>query len=316
MKLSIATVSVTALLLGGCAIHPLPEDVTRNTTYDIVQKIRCEGREALDNITVGILRKYGDERVEQLADRIEAGEIAAHQLVAQPYQKIVARGLAEDGHKLLEIYTRTAATFDFSFDINEQNDNRTQADFRLPFLDGVFDLTTRAGAKFERDAWRKFEITNSFAELHTLSRPFCESIVAKIGNYNYPITGKIGLQEVFQTFVDLDRGTGGQGLPTSGADRFSDQLTFTTTVNADVNPSLTLAAVPNRFRLIGASANFVARREDAHQVTISLARGPLFTGFRENARISAKQQSKAIAAARRTEDLIIIPRRGQLVIQR
>jgi hypothetical protein len=40
-------VSIGAFLLVGCAIHPLPENVTRDTTYDIVQKIR-EGREALD----------------------------------------------------------------------------------------------------------------------------------------------------------------------------------------------------------------------------------------------------------------------------
>jgi len=35
--------------LVGCSIHPLPEDVTRKTTFDIVQAIRCEaGRAVVD----------------------------------------------------------------------------------------------------------------------------------------------------------------------------------------------------------------------------------------------------------------------------
>jgi hypothetical protein len=321
MKLSLAAVSTTVLFLGGCAIHPLPDDVTRHSTYQIVEKIRCEGREALDNITVDILRQYGNEQVRQLADRLEVGDVVAAQLVVPPYRQVLAVGLAEEGHKILERFTLTAATFDFSFDITETNDNRTQADFRLPFVDGVFDLTTRAGAKFERQAWRKFQVTDSFAELHTLRRDRCEAIVAKVGNYNYPIIGKIGLEEVFRTFVGVDTLVG--GLAIVGPERFSDALTFTTTVNADANPSLTLAAVPNRFRLIGASANFIASREDEHKVTIALARGALFPRFRDaslrevNARrASAREMSKEIARERRFEDVIIIPRRGGVVIQR
>lgn len=35
------------LALSGCSTVPLPEDVTRKTTYDIVQQIRCEARRAV-----------------------------------------------------------------------------------------------------------------------------------------------------------------------------------------------------------------------------------------------------------------------------
>lgn len=31
----------------GCSIHPLPKDVTRDTTIEIVNKIRCETRRAI-----------------------------------------------------------------------------------------------------------------------------------------------------------------------------------------------------------------------------------------------------------------------------
>jgi len=32
----------------GCSIHPLPDDVSRKTTYDIVEKIRCEAKAAVE----------------------------------------------------------------------------------------------------------------------------------------------------------------------------------------------------------------------------------------------------------------------------
>ena len=44
-------------ILAGCAIHPLPDDVTRETTHSIVQKIRCEAQRAV--LDHG--RRFGDE---------------------------------------------------------------------------------------------------------------------------------------------------------------------------------------------------------------------------------------------------------------
>jgi hypothetical protein len=41
-------------LLVGCSTHPLPEDVTRTTTYDIVEKIRCEAKRAVVDHARGV----------------------------------------------------------------------------------------------------------------------------------------------------------------------------------------------------------------------------------------------------------------------
>jgi hypothetical protein len=41
------TVLALLPLLAGCAIHPIPENVSRKTTYDIVDKIRCEAKAAV-----------------------------------------------------------------------------------------------------------------------------------------------------------------------------------------------------------------------------------------------------------------------------
>src|SRR5262249_44850169 len=52
--------AVLAPILANCSTHPLVDDVTRSTTFDIVDKIRCEAKQAvierapklLDNTTV------------------------------------------------------------------------------------------------------------------------------------------------------------------------------------------------------------------------------------------------------------------------
>src|ERR1700747_2266444 len=46
--------AVFVLLLPGCSMHPLPNDVTRTTTYDIVQEIRCEAKAAVEQYGRGI----------------------------------------------------------------------------------------------------------------------------------------------------------------------------------------------------------------------------------------------------------------------
>ncbi|SCB55873.1 hypothetical protein GA0061098_10583 [Bradyrhizobium shewense] len=38
---------------GGCSVHPLPDDVSRKTTYDVVDKIRCEAKAAVQTFGQG-----------------------------------------------------------------------------------------------------------------------------------------------------------------------------------------------------------------------------------------------------------------------
>jgi hypothetical protein len=185
-------------------------------------------------------------------------------------------------------------------------------DFNLPLTNGLFSLgAANAGAKFDRKSERKFEITNSFEELHLLPHQDCANAAAKIGNIVYPITGKIGLEEVFETFIKMDHGV---GITTKGAtSNFSDTLTFTTTLSAGVTPKITLNPIPRHvFQVADTSIALTEMRTDQHQVAINLAKGSPLKSI-EQARSDAKTISKAIATQRRTEDLFIIPR-GNVVI--
>src|SRR6266516_3682179 len=48
------------LVLAGCAIRPLPEQVTSITTYHIVKQIRCETREAVFTTFINALTENPD----------------------------------------------------------------------------------------------------------------------------------------------------------------------------------------------------------------------------------------------------------------
>src|SRR5262245_25540123 len=61
--------AITAMsLFAGCAIHPVPEDVTGLDTADIVKQIRCETRDAARQIILKELERlatYGDNTTAQ-----------------------------------------------------------------------------------------------------------------------------------------------------------------------------------------------------------------------------------------------------------
>src|SRR5215813_12438385 len=76
------------LPLLGCSIHPLPGDIPRVATIDIVERIRCEAKAGL----ISVLRE--DPRTQKLDARILEG---------------------------------TKIGYDFHFDITETNNDGTQA---------------------------------------------------------------------------------------------------------------------------------------------------------------------------------------------
>src|SRR5882762_10301439 len=73
------TFSIAAVALSffsaGCAIHPLPQDVTGVDTYHIVRQIRCEARETIRQEVIRWLTKMataGDPISQQLLVKYES----------------------------------------------------------------------------------------------------------------------------------------------------------------------------------------------------------------------------------------------------
>ena len=58
------------LLVSGCAIHPVPEDVTGVDTYHIVRQIRCETRKAVIDFLMRQLRRQAELQGDPIAQKL------------------------------------------------------------------------------------------------------------------------------------------------------------------------------------------------------------------------------------------------------
>lgn len=300
MNTAAVALALLALATSACSIRPLPQDFAADSTIAIVKKIRCEARDALDRISVGLMREYGDERAHRLADAVEAGSVAAVELLDGKYRGkylISAEGLA-----LFDAYSRSAVTFDFALTGAEENDNTAQADFRLPVATGLLTVNANAGAKLGRKNVRKFQTTTSFFDLHRIDRKSCAKVEAQAANVVYPLTGRIGLQEAFTRFVTID-------VLTGVTSNFTDTITFTTTLTGGITPKISLDPVSRQeLRLAGASATLKATRVDDHQLTMSLARGERLFPLKDAIK-TAKELAKENADQLRFENALEGPGR-------
>jgi hypothetical protein len=216
-------VPILFVSVAGCSIHPLPENVTRKTTYDIVKKLRCEARE-------GVLR-----------------------------EKLPPKALAN-----------IVIGFDFSFDITETNKAENGAlEFIHPYLGGgSFALDINGKAEKSRNNVRFFRIIDTFQGLKDYK--FCNEEVES-ANPAYPISGTVGIDEVVNTFIKLERLSKLTITAKSGDNIFSETLKYTTDLTAGVNPTLMLRTAAGSLKLKEASVDASVQRKDIHQVTIAIA---------------------------------------------
>src|SRR5262245_15543005 len=237
--------------LGGCSIHPIPDDVSQYSTEDIVLNVRCEAKMGVRQEILEGLHKAG------LYDIIPDTVLANR----KDFETIRRRDpkLA----KKFEAYGESVIAYDFDFMINENNDKSGAVTFQIPFVNagGNFTLGVDGGVNKERKGHRKFKTVEKFKDLVKLR---CDDWVQPERNIVYPLTGSVGIDRIMSTFIAISEIGGGQGV-------FSDVITFTTEFKGSIKPTLVLAPVVDQFRVVGANADFTAKRKDIHEVTISLA---------------------------------------------
>jgi hypothetical protein len=251
-----------APVLVNCSTHPLVDDVTRTSTSDIVKHIRCEAKRAV------------------IDDDLRSKSASSDTILAIAYE--------------------------FTFTIFENNN--AVGDIKWETLN--LQLLANADSERQRSSNRTFRILDTFDELRRAdcSRETLEK------NLIYPIAGEIGIYEVVTTFAKLSRTASlkaQQPILPLPADqqpeplnkvvfRFADTLTFITTFNGGVNPSLTLSPVTNSLRLTQVNAGsslspplnpsgltpsefgltplgttgLNAQRQDTHKVVIAMAGVP------------------------------------------
>ena len=231
-----------ALSLAGCSTYPLPDNhplnLPRASTFDIVQRVRCEAKAGLEPLRRGRRKAHVD--------------------------KIVAN---------------TSIGYYFQFMITEVNNpaGGSLGFTRLwhPPSDKIFTLNLSGDASRSRINTRDFTIIEDLADVASIKAADCPEGVG--ANVAYPISGSLGIDEVVRSYLgverisDLDKGVDGQGVDPTRAGVFSEVLNFHTRLSASATPTLTLTAVPGRFRLTSATANGVATRTDDHILIIAFA---------------------------------------------
>lgn len=110
-------------------------------------------------------------------------------------------------------------------------------------------------------------------------------------NYLYPITGKIGLDELIRTFVQLTE-TGnlvkGKEAPDPAV---IDTIEFRTKFFGTVNPKLELSPLGRGTEVVSANLKGDVSREDMHKVVVAVSLPPEKTAARRTRVQDAKQRA-------------------------
>ncbi|SDJ99814.1 hypothetical protein SAMN05216338_10792 [Bradyrhizobium sp. Rc2d] len=275
----IAAIFAATAFCAGCAIKPLPQDVTGNDTYRIVEKIRCETRDAIRSFILGEL----DKQDRSLADALRNGTLTFAEL--NRYRQKLSPEAQTDFDK----YDQAAIAYDFTFDITEKNNVSAGADFLRTFSRGPLTLGVAGSNERQRQNTRNFRVTDSFEELVTkVSDGYCTDRELA-PNYVYPITGSIGMVELVGTFLDLNQ-SGNLAGPKDAPNvpQVADTIAFTTTFTASTSPKLVLTPLAKGFEFTGVSLSADASRSDIHKVIIALSLPPEKQKTIKAARASAK----------------------------
>lgn len=263
--------------LAGCSIHPLPADVTGYSTATIVRKIRCEAHDAIMKSMAEILhKKYRHQDIDEnnVLDMLDKG-IDANSWEMKKLQELADIGIL----------------YDFNLSGDEKNNLMLSGDIIKPFKNGSESFSPAAGNMTERNNVRAFTVSDNFTTLVNLTNKkrggderHCDFNGSPSGpNFEYPIAGRIGLDEMVQTFVRLavagdfvDASVGSDGTPTlnaSGAPTLVDTLTFTTTVSGGLTPSVSLMPGGTALQVMNLELAGTVTRMDVHKVIIAMAVG-------------------------------------------
>ncbi|MEX6505097.1 hypothetical protein [Jiella sp. M17.18] len=234
MFIRLLPVVATLAVLGGCAIRPLPRDVTEYDTFDIVRKVRCDMRRAI------LLERrpawYGSHGSNTL-DRLFVG-------------------------------------YEFTFDIREDNDLQAGLTVLQPFSRGPLKLGLSAQERLRRRNARNFRMIDSGITLARLSPDYCSldshsrkwmyPITGSIG-LSESVRTYLELTAASRLLGSSER----PEMPT-----FADKIEFTTELKASANPSIELDTVGSGTQIGSGTIGLGGSRKDIHRLVLVLTTLP------------------------------------------
>jgi hypothetical protein len=257
-------------VLGACAIHPLPEDVTGVSTYYIVRQIRCETREAI--IRSALVWLTTSDRIDAASRQIGFEFVGG----TRPINTFHPKLFKEHARTILSVFYDTGIAYNYALEMTENNNLSADANLLDPFTRGKATLGVAALGDRQRLNLRSFTVTDTFSGLiRDVPDDYCTGQIVQ-ENYIYPIAGKIGMEKVIQDFIRLTlfgRLAGPKDTPggPAGPPTMVDSLEFTTTVSLSATPKVEFTPLGTSLRLSNASLTGRAVRKDVHKVTVGLA---------------------------------------------
>lgn len=267
-RMFVVIAAMSSLLGGGCAIHPLPEDVTGVPTYHIVRQIRCETRAAVISSAINGLKNYTpDPEVQQLGRELEDGSRPIASLSYKQFRNPYIR-------KVVRLFYDAGIAYNFNLEMTENNDLGTEINLLKPFTDSKATLGLSAGFNRQRVNTRAFTVTDTFGGLiRDVGDDYCNKKFLVTENYVYPITGRVGIESMVHDFINMTlfanlRGNtaDGKGPPT-----LVDALEFQTVFTGSATPKIEFSPVGTGLSLSDASITGKLSRTDLHKVTVGLA---------------------------------------------
>jgi len=261
-----SVVALLSLIVSGCSIHPVQQDVTGVPPVEIIHHIRCETRLAIQDKAIELLYAY---KGGQHAPSINL----AKSLKTQRGQvwKFDPRILTtQEERAFYNRYIQTGIAYDFTLDITEDNKAALLADPVRLITNGVAGIGLGASGEFSRNNARRFIMSDTFAKLLIDDHLICGG--DGVQNFAYPIAGRIGIRELISTFIDLNEDKSLQTLDSGNSRVFADTMTFLTTLTGSVSPHVEIAPVGSQWG-VASPTNFsvFAQRIDKHMVIIGLS---------------------------------------------
>ena len=207
----IAAIAAVGSLLAGCAIHPVPEQVTGLRTEEIAKQVRCETRDAARQVILDHLKYNAEANEDPISRRLYAQYIANPELMVGFDPNREFRGSFYDATRaIFNLIYGAGVAYTFDLTGTETNDIGSTNNF-LGTWQATFTMGLGADLNRTRQNRRTFTITDSFSFLLRdlniprigTARPYCDGHVAFGPNYIYPIAGKIGMYNPVRTFLQL-----------------------------------------------------------------------------------------------------------------
>jgi hypothetical protein len=302
------------LVVGGCAIQPLPEDYTHVPTYTIARQIRCETRQAAIDSIINYLTEdpHVDSTSRDLGDDLKRKYNHNHDAIAA----FDTATLSGEAKQIVGLIYDIGIAYNFDLTSLETNNIDPAVNLIRPMPTNSL-LSASLGGTFDRSrqSERLFTITDSVKDLlQKVREDYCTTALVE-ENIVYPITGRVGVGKVLRDFLELTlfANLTGQAkdaktvVAITGPPTFVTQLLFTTTIGAGATPKIVFSPVGRNVEVGDASVGFTVSRKDTHQLTVGLSldtkgaksigtiRNDLFTGNFVTASGTGAKQTAALA---------------------